>query len=76
MMINLEEMPLEHPMRNVPMNTIGTEMRTKGSRDWVNIAAFSIGYMTYNELGPCWTEMHEFQGRPPKKVLDPGVGVG
>jgi hypothetical protein len=61
MMVDLETLPEGHLLRNVPMNQIGTELRTKGSRDWVNIKAFSIGLMAFNELGPAWTDIHEFQ---------------
>lgn len=63
-------------MRNIPMNALGTEIRTRGSRDWVNVAAFAIGGMTYNELGPAWTDIHQFQARFQQKALDRGEGVG
>jgi hypothetical protein len=70
MMVNLEDLEPGNPLRNVTMNTIGTEIRTKGARDWVNLAAFSIGGLTYNELGPVWTDLHEFQARFIEKPLD------
>ncbi len=62
-MVNLEDLRWEHSMRNVPMVTLGAEMRTKGSRDWVNMAKFTVGGMSYNELSPCWRDSHDFQAR-------------
>ena len=76
MMVKLEDLRWEHSMRNVPMNTISTEMRTKGSRDWVNIAGFTVGGMSYNELSPCWTDSHDFQARLSEKLIDKPCGLG
>ena len=76
MMVDLSQLRWEHSMRNVPMNTIGAEMRLKGTDSWVSLIPFSIGGSSYNELSPCWTDMHDFQAVFKEKGVDRPSGLG
>jgi hypothetical protein len=55
MTTNLAELPIEHPLRNIPLRDINAEYRNNQRKDWQDIAKWKIATSTYNQLGLVWT---------------------
>jgi hypothetical protein len=78
--VDLKSLPPEHPLRNVPLNTIGVEYRYGGATKWmsgVGLWAAEIAFnelgpawteSAFNELGPAWTEKNDWRCRPPDSL--------
>ena len=56
MIINLKELPTEHPLRNTPLGEIKAEIRNIWQTRWRSIVSLKIAKATFNELEPVWTE--------------------
>jgi hypothetical protein len=58
----LKDLPIDHPLRNTPLITIGAFYR--GTRDtiWREVFPnFNIASKTYNDLGKTWIEGQEWK---------------
>jgi len=54
-MIELNDLPPEHPLRNTPLITIGAFYQVNGAKVWREVfPAFGIANKTFNELGEVW----------------------
>jgi hypothetical protein len=53
----LNDLPLEHPLRNTPLHSLNTVYRWKHSQAWLPIGEkFGIAKKTFNELSVVWTD--------------------
>ena len=52
----LAELPIEHPLRNIPLIEIGAEYQIRDSKVWAKVTLpYGIAKKTYNQLGAVWT---------------------
>jgi len=57
----LNDLPLEHILRNTPLISLGTVYRWKHSQAWLPIGEkFGIAKKTFNELSGVWTDADIF----------------
>jgi len=60
--MNPAELPVNHPVRNLPMNTLTeAQCRNLKSKTWRDCRKWKIGSFTYNQLGKMWTDLNEFR---------------
>jgi len=52
----LNDLPINHELRNKPLIEIGAEYQIKDSKMWNKVMpAFGIAKKTFNDLAPVWT---------------------
>lgn len=58
----LDELPHDHPNRNVPLLEICANYRVVGTKEWTEVTPiFGIAKKTYNQLGLVWTNRHNWK---------------
>lgn len=61
MIIDLKQLPAEHPLRNTPLGEIQAEIRNILQTRWRPVAAWKIARVTFNELDPVWLECDDWR---------------
>lgn len=62
MIEDLKALPYDHAARNSPLAVIGAEYRFEGTKTWFDVKpSFGIAKNTFNQLGPAWTNKHEWR---------------
>lgn len=64
-MVLLHTLPPEHALRRRELRAIGAECRNLKSKVWRPVEKWAIGHITYNDLGPTWTDTNEFRAPDP-----------
>ena len=64
-MIDLGELPEDHPMRNAPLASIGAEYKHCLKSEWTVIEPHGLGTYTFNEVDGAWLRFNKF--RAPNK---------
>lgn len=63
-MINLADLPADHPLRNAPLGQIRAEYRNLKNARWSEIKpSFGVAKSTFNSLAPFWRELNEWRCR-------------
>lgn len=56
-MVDLKQLPREHPLRNAPLADIGAEYQWEKGGPWKQVFhSFRIAGSTFNSLGAVWTD--------------------
>jgi hypothetical protein len=64
--IYLNDLPLEHPLRNTPLIAIGAFYLPLGAKVWREVfPAFGIANKNFNELGEVWTKWDRWKATSP-----------
>jgi hypothetical protein len=61
MIIDLKQLPTEHPLRNTPLGEIQAECRNILHTRWRPVATWRIARATFNELDPVWLECDDWR---------------
>ena len=61
MIINLKELPPDHPLRNTPLGQLEAECRNILSTRWRSVKTWKIAKVTFNELGSVWLECDDWR---------------
>ena len=65
-MIDLQALPVEHPLRNQPLGKIGAEMRNNLKNDCRSVATWKIAGKTLNQLESSWLDCNQWRAMIPK----------
>jgi hypothetical protein len=61
MIIDLKELPEEHPLRNTPLGEIRAEIRHILQTRWRSVVTWKISKNTFNELGSHWLVYNQWR---------------
>jgi hypothetical protein len=61
MIIDLKELPAEHPLRNTPLGQIHAEIRNILQTRWRSVVSWKIAKNTFNELDANWLVYNQWR---------------
>jgi hypothetical protein len=59
---NLEELPVDHVLRNTPLKDINAAFRRPDEKTWKSVKPLRISNNTYNDLYYGWTKWDIWRG--------------
>ena len=76
-MINLQELPEDHPLRNTALSTIQARYLNNGSKIWRTVfPSFGIANATFNQLDDVWTSNAVWEADPNELPDNPEYVLG
>ena len=61
--VSLNDLPVDHPLRMLPLKSINAQARNMLSKDWRDLRNWAVGGVTFNQLGAAWIGTTEFRAR-------------